>query len=138
MCDDCWRDRERLYLERKQREAAEVKNPNRVAAGKRARMAAKGLDLPATLLSRVGRGIHEALPQESSFAPFADQNGVLDDGLQFMTPDSTDEFVKLANQHPDHRRPSRKQLTEMRRGVWTKVPELMILYRNFAVRISPR
>jgi hypothetical protein len=46
ICTDCWRDRERIYLERKQREATEGKNRNRVAAGKRARMPAVGLDLP--------------------------------------------------------------------------------------------
>ena len=48
--DDCWRDRERIYFERKQREAVQGKNPNRVKGGKRARMAAIGLDLPATEL----------------------------------------------------------------------------------------
>jgi hypothetical protein len=48
ICDDCWRDRETIYLERKAREAAQGKNPNRIKGGKRARMAAIGLDLPAT------------------------------------------------------------------------------------------
>jgi hypothetical protein len=47
ICNDCWRDRERIYLEGKRREASEGKNPNRVAGGKRARMAVIGLDLPA-------------------------------------------------------------------------------------------
>jgi hypothetical protein len=51
ICDDCWRDRERIYLERKRRETEQGKNPNRVKGGKRARMAARGLDLPATELS---------------------------------------------------------------------------------------
>ena len=48
ICDSCWKDRERIYLARKAREAAAEKNPNRVAAGKRSRVAAIELDLPAT------------------------------------------------------------------------------------------
>jgi predicted amidophosphoribosyltransferase len=54
ICDACWRDREQVYLERKRTEAAEGKNPNRIAGGKRARAGARGLDLPATELSRLG------------------------------------------------------------------------------------
>ena len=54
ICDLCWRDRERIYVERKVREAVEGKNPNRIAGGKRARMVARGLDLPATGLLRLG------------------------------------------------------------------------------------
>jgi predicted amidophosphoribosyltransferase len=46
ICDDCWRDREAIYLARKQRESAQGKNPNRVTGGKRTRMAAIGLDSP--------------------------------------------------------------------------------------------
>jgi len=51
ICDLCWADRESIYLARKAREAAEGKNQKRVAAGKRARMAAVGLDLPVAQLS---------------------------------------------------------------------------------------
>ena len=54
ICDACWRDRDRIYFERKQREAAEGKNPNRIAGGKRARISARGLDLLQAGLSRLG------------------------------------------------------------------------------------
>ena len=66
-------------------------------------------------------GILEALPQKSSIAPFADQNGVLDYVLQLMTPDSTDEFVQLANQHPDQLSSSQRQLNRSEAEGWTKV-----------------
>jgi hypothetical protein len=54
VCDACWRDRERVYLERKRREAAEGKNPNRVNGGKRARVGRRGLDLAIARLLRLG------------------------------------------------------------------------------------
>jgi hypothetical protein len=35
ICDDCWRNREAIYVARKAREAAAEKNPNRQAAGRK-------------------------------------------------------------------------------------------------------
>jgi hypothetical protein len=54
ICDLCWRDRERIYLARKAREAAALPNPNRQAASRKANEAKNQVKLtaevPATAL----------------------------------------------------------------------------------------